>query len=285
MSSDRIMAGAIRAAARAPRPGASTRTVPARQAVGMTPGRVPVARGFSLIEILVSIIVIAAVLSITLPALSLAKDRARVAVSLAGHREVLASLGGYTRSNGGRHPFIFARRVGSYTDWRYEIGDPHEHPHEPGFDPLPVHLQARSWATLVSPRGLGGVLYPTGWESIRARDEDIGLVTGSYVASSTMFARPAYFSGELENARHDHIGATAAHRIAFPSSKILFEDLESWGLLANTPQRRRASYGFADGSASVLGDGALRADWVERPVAWASAPGHTTRDGLRGLDR
>jgi len=249
----------------------------------MKSGRTYRARGFSLIEIIFSIIVIAAVLAVSLPALSRAKDRARVAVSLAGHREVLASLHRYTRSNDGRHPYIVARRVGSYTDWSYEI----EHAHEPGYEPLPMHTQARSWATLVSARapGLKEVLYPRGWESIRARDEEIGLVSGSYVASSTMFARPAYFSGDLEDAQHHHIGETSAHLIAFPSSKVLFEDLESWGLLHNSENWRRASYGFADGSASVLGGWALQSDWVDRPVAWVSAPGHTTRDGLRGLDR
>lgn len=79
--------------------------------------------GFTIVELLVTIGVIVVVLSITLPVIGSARERAWVARSLSGHREVIGSVHAYALSNRDRHPYVYVKRVGGYTDWVYEVSD------------------------------------------------------------------------------------------------------------------------------------------------------------------
>jgi hypothetical protein len=240
--------------------------------------------GFTLLELLVTIGVIVVLISLMLPALSSIRDRGRVARSLSGHRQILVSLGIFGLSRDGRHPYVYTKRVGSFADPRFEVSESEGD----GFAALPMASQARLWGSVVAVGGAFGlkeVLYPPRWELHREQYDEMGLVEGSYVASSTMFARAEYFGADSSRARLSQFGVTRDRQVVYPSSKVMFEDLESWGALPQTAEIRTSAFGFGDGSASVMREDEFTGDWVDRPLAWQVGPGHTTLDGLSGRDR
>ena len=241
-------------------------------------------RGFTLVELLVTIGVIVVVLSVTIPALKHVRDRGIVARSLSGYRNITSMVVAYGIDRGGRHPFPYVKREGTYAHPSYSASDSSSD----GFAPASMRLQARIWPSLLvrSNPGLVGLVYQGRWEPIVGRDVPDGLIGGSYIATSTMFADPQFFGINTNNVHPSQLRPTRATQIAFPSGKMMFEDLETWGRIGSSDdQFRSATFSFADGSAQPMSQDEFTGDWVQRATAWDVGPGHSTLDGLAGRDR
>ncbi len=241
-------------------------------------------RGFTLVELLVSIGVIIVVLSIMTPALKHVRDRGIIARSLSGHRNINSMVSVFGIDRNGRLPFPYIKREGSYAHPVYSVSESEND----GYIPAPMAFQARIWSSLLakSNPNLTPLVYQGRWEPIIGRDVPNGLIGGSYIATSTMFADPRFFSINPDNANASQLRPTRTSQISFPSSKMMFEDLETWGRVLNADGlSRAATFSFADGSAQAMSQSEFTGDWVQRAAAWQTAPGHTTLNGLAGRDR
>ena len=241
--------------------------------------------GFTLVELLVSIAVIAVVLAISIPALKSGKDRGLVARSLSGHKNIMVMLDAYSSDRDGVHPYAYTKREGSFAHPVYVVSD-----HlQDGYSAASMRLQAKIWSSVLAKEnsGLSAIVYQGRWAPIVGNDVPNGLIGGSYIATSTLFAHPTYFALDSDSAQARHLKPTRASFIQFPSSKVMFEDLESWGRIPNAEdtEMRSATFSFADGSAAAMSQAEFTGDWVDRVAAWQSEPGHTTLDGLAGRDR
>ncbi len=240
--------------------------------------------GFTLIELLVTIGVIVVVISIMIPALKHMRDRAIVVKSLSGHRNIASMVEGYGIDRGGRLPFPYIRREGTFANPIYIASESKNG----GYVAASMAFQARIWASLIvrSNPSIAALVYQGRWEPIAGRDVPNGLIGGSFVATSTMFADPQFFGINLDEVHVGQLRPTRTSQIAFPSSKVMFEDLESWGRIpSSNDESRSATFGFADGSAQGMSQNEFTGDWVERATAWQIGPGHTTLNGLAGRDR
>jgi hypothetical protein len=149
-----------------------------------------------------------------------------------------------------------------------------------------MYSQSRVWpSVLFDDTGLIEIVYPARWHELRNQDSALGIVAGSYVATSTLFALPVYFSPDLSRVHSSQIRATQSHQIKYPASKVLFEDMDTWGIVSDSTLVRAATFGFGDGSADALKVTDFVGTWEQRAVAWRVGPGHTTTDGLAGRDR
>ncbi len=240
--------------------------------------------GFTLIELMVTIGVIVVVISIMIPVLKHMRDRAIVAKSLSGHRNIVSMVEGYGIDRRGRLPFPYIKREGTYADPIYVASESKSG----GYIAAPMALQARIWASLIvrSNPSIAALVYQGRWEPIAGQDVPNGLIGGSYVATSTMFADPQFFGMNLDEVHVGQLRPTRTSQITFPSSKVMFEDLESWGRIPDlSNESRSATFGFADGSAQGISQAAFSGNWVDRATAWQVGPGHTTLNGLAGRDR
>lgn len=241
-------------------------------------------RGFTLVELLVSIGVIVVVLSIMTPVLKNVRDRGIIARSLSGHRNIGTMVFAFGIDRNGQLPYSYIQREGSYAHSVYTVSESETE----GFRPASMALQARVWASLLakSNPSLIVLVYQGRWEPLIGQDVPNGLIGGSYVATSTMFADPQFFGIDPSNANVRQLHATRSNQIVYPSSKMMFEDLESWGRMPSSDDiYRSATFSFADGSAQGMSQAEFTGDWVQRATAWQTAPGHTTLNGLAGRDK
>ncbi len=240
--------------------------------------------GFTLAELLVTIGVIILVLSLTLPVLKHARDRAIIARSLSGHRNISSMIAAYGIDRDGRYPFPYVKREGAYAHPIYSVSDSKSN----GYEPAPMRLQARIWSSLLvrSNPALLELVYQGDWAPIVGLDVPNGLIGGSFVATSTMFADPGFFGIDVNDASPSQLRPTRTTQVVYPSSKMMFEDLGTWGRIPSSDKvYRSATFGFADGSAQAMSQADFTGDWVQRATAWQTGPGHTTLDGLAGRDR
>lgn len=227
--------------------------------------------GFTLVETLAVIAVLAATISIVLPTLSGSRVRAATIRSLSGHRGLLAELTAYTAQHRDLHPYPVTSM--------FDPARPTDRP------PLDINAQCRLWTGLLAhdDPAVTELVYPPSWDEVRANDTKRGVVTGSFVASATWFAAPSYFERRFEP-RAAQLRPTRAYEIVFPSSKMMLDDLAVWPLLSDATQHR-TTFGFADGSAEQIDENDLLGEWVDRPRLLITGHGHSTLHGLAGRDR
>ena len=241
-------------------------------------------RGFSLLELMAVIAVVGVLITLAMPVLSKSRDRGHIARSLATHRQINLLVVAHCNDHADRFPFPYIRRTGPLAYPVYEAsGTP-----APGFEPAGMGLQARIWASLFRERHpeITRTVYQGRWTDLVGRDVPNGLVGGSFVATSTMFADPEFFALDPGRARERHLRPTRTTQLVYPSGKMLFEDMDSWQRLTEGLETvRSATVSFADGSAAAMSLDEMTGDWVARSMAWQSAPGHTTLNGLAGRDR
>jgi prepilin-type N-terminal cleavage/methylation domain-containing protein len=242
----------------------------------------PSRHAFTVIELIVCIFIVGLLVAIAVPVLSDARNRARFASSLSAHRQLTQSLSVYTQNNRDTHPYIVAGQLPQRWDPDIALG--------PNNGLMPV-VQAREWINLLrptSPALIDLVYPPVMWfPDSRERDDELGRYRGSFQASPTLFAAPAYFS-ESTPLTPAMLRATRVHEIAFPSAKIILRDLASSDYNPPNlpaPSAFLDSYAFGDGSARIIRQRDLDAPVVTRPLCGSPEPGMTTRNGLAGRDR
>ncbi len=248
------------------------------------------AGGFTIIEALVTITIIAVLLAIVLPTLAGSRESGERLRRLAAARQLGAAVEMYGGDYAGSYPYLTVPhdRVPSFTS-RPTIGRPSEQFSPPGFSAGYFKPHAWFWAGLLVPE------YYADRESIepearreyfRARGWSDRIVAANFTLSNTVVADPRFWedTGVSVWSRPEYLRGTRSSETHFPGQKGLF----IWGIAgAGGPTFGRSprATGFADGSAVAIDDQTLIAiPYVTRPYGSVPIGVISTRDGLRGLD-
>lgn len=199
-------------------------------------------RGFSLIELLVSIGVIAVLIAIVLPALLGARTRAEAIVTFSNLRQLAMTMDSYTEAYGA-YPW-------APPDSWFRVGPPGDDGVmvRPGYWDLDIYWAAlmhdiapwrEHFRTWIGPGVVEDEERP--WR----RSPGAGLV--SYALCHPFFARPqVWMPGTTE---HDDLWKPVRpHEVRFPSTKAMMWDREASHLPADADRDRRAIL-FVDGHA------------------------------------
>lgn len=245
------------------------------QRPGVTPiwGAPPAVRAFTLLEVLVSIAVIAVLLALALPALSHARARAREHRKLSDMRQLIVSLSLYAMGSDDRFPTALAP------------GGPETDPLTG--QPLPSDLHPHSYLVRnalawTEPLTKAGHELPP--ESDYPDNDPLNPVRRTnYPLTAAAFAGPGLF---IENPRPADglLRTQATARVRFPASKglLLCIDPEVWAGIESQPTWVFAGLGDGSAARKTPRPGALPAPdstvlGLPWPVLW-------TRDGLEGRD-
>ena len=241
--------------------------------------------GFSIIELLAVIAIIAVLIALAIPALANARRTAKFAGSMSDTRQMMVMLSMYTTENRDTHPYIVA---GQFEALHYlEPVGPNN-----GISPG-AHMSRWNMALIADQPGILDMVYPQidMWQTMRSRADESGDYSASVIATAARFAAPWYFS-DTQPIQDHQLRATRTNEIRFPSDKMIFEN---WGSIWHNPQelldsdyegvRIRSAYGFGDGSAELLYIADLDGPYVTRSFTSRDGPGYTTTDGLAGRDR
>lgn len=246
-------------------------------ASGIGTRRVATSRpAFTIVEVMVSISVVAILVAILLPTLSRTRAQAHITRALSGLRQVHAATALYAGDHGDALPYIATPQ--RPWDTIYVRGIP--------IEGLAYFRQGGFVLSVVAPE------YHDNPADLRFTDPrqefPVGIIASRYVMTCTAFAAPAYWRGA--NPPDDlrlYTGSRSAD-IAFPSSKGLWLDYEM--SLLPTLAIRRGEYGpwviaRADGSAGTERfDPSYEQPFI-RSYGAAPIPGMmTTVDGLAGRD-
>ena len=224
--------------------------------------------GFTLIETIVVVAVVAVLVAISLPALRGVREAGRSTRSLSAHRQLAASWGTYADASAGSYPYP---RSADFLN----------------LDHTPVvSIATRTylWAhhILRHDPDVIHILYPPEWP-VRAQSGRWDRPEPhAFFASGTFFADPEYFDPEIEPLPK-HERAIRSHEVVYPSSKMLFQDISRTGLLSSGDVS--STFAFVDASAMVVGPDGLDGDWVVRPNMFFVGPGHSTLHGVQGRDK
>lgn len=237
---------------------------------------------FSLIEVLISLAVIAILVSLALPALAQSRYKARETRSLAIQRELCQSLVAYGADHRDSFPYMAATPGDPFSEI---VVNGFRLPHPEGY----FRNQAWHWASLVLPK-----YFDAPRDAIESREthrvlRDVlhypeTVIRSHYFVSYTIFAAPEYWR---DGATTDlgFLRATRWTEVAFPSQKGLTLDV-SIGALANDMLARDRCYsGLADGSARIFSFSGVDPTRVSYPALIpGSRPVMSTTNGLRGID-
>lgn len=194
---------------------------------------------FTLVELLITIVILAVLVSLAIPQLFAARERAMDARQLNSLRQHAAVFAMYQSDFGGAFPFLTDPR-NETTTLRCEKAD-----YEVEVRLFDVY---RLWHIGLADRYYDGVMFSRAFAS---RDLD-NLPYPTFMLYPIIFvARPEYWNLETRTRLDDQIGATFDHEALFPSKKIL---LGEW---AEDNERRDAGKpvqpaSFVDGSAIVF---------------------------------
>lgn len=219
------------------------------------------ARGFTMIELMVTIGLIGVLLSITLPALRSTRDAGREIVCVANLKGLGLTMQAYTQSHHGRYPF-----VPNDEDLKYTSDGVTFYPASPDGDrsfgvtmstwglrsgwPRLMHKVAPwrehfdSWVCPGAERGPGGPWDGTG--------VSVGFGHSSYAYSTSFVASPSLWSGHSQ-ADESLIRPILISEVTHPSNKVLMWDDEMAHLSARSSSALdHRPMLFADGHAAVM---------------------------------
>jgi len=236
-------------------------------------------RAFSIIELMVTIGIVAVLIGLLLPALSGASIRAKEIAALNDLRQIGVSIQLYTESEGGVYPYH------TPGEW-YLIGPP-DQPQGLIYDSNDPWSMAYLWPTLmhrVAPWrehytnwvGQGRDHGTPAWES----DRGGRWVHPAYRMSNSFIATPATWGGPGT----PRVSPVSTGRVRFPSAKVLHFD----AMRPYLPEHRRDEHArallFADGSARTEHDEDAR-EPVQNLLADNSPElYHDTPEGVEGRD-
>jgi len=242
---------------------------------------------FSLVELIVSISIMAVLLSILAPALSAARLSALATISLSDMHSIAVPFDNYTSNNSGRYP----------------IHDPAKGiPSTPGGPPLrwvgSVWASSYLWPTLIEDEAPWREYFKT-WLSPGSRQRrsatpwitrngnTTGTVIPVYRYSNSFLASPQVWETLQVKVTPASmkIGARANFEVAFPAKKaLLFDAVVGYRRDRGVPMDRRGVLAV-DGSAVIRKDSQARPAVQNRMIPSASPQRyHDTKLGVHGWD-
>ena len=234
-------------------------------------------RGFTLVEVLVAISIIAILLAFSLPALVGARGSAERVVSLSRAKQLHAAIEMYANGSSGMYPAIDEEKdypnLGGNGSFRF----PYWQISETWFGVI--------WDVLPAEGSNLGVFYSPGVERL----DRVGQMPPSYAYSTSFAGRPELWTPKGEP-RTRYQRSAMTHEVRFPSSKAILWDGEL-GWLRDTPKREgqdldeKTPMMMADGSGSQRIPAAA-SDAFPNPIAHAldRAKLHNTAEGVYGRD-
>lgn len=240
-------------------------------------------RGFTLIEALVAIGVVAVLLAILAPTAGEARMIARENAVLAHQREVAAELRRYTTDRGGWYPYYGVPGTAEAPiDYPPRLQNPEGYG---GFDPNGLYWgQPLAWWWKLEIDGYNGALARRGPEV----DPDWDVQERPYNAAAldwmmyAAFAKPRFFDGVTPASVEDH-APMPEHSVAHPGGKGL---LLRWNAVRRTHDvvRWKHSVHFVDGHGRRTALDSLRPG-IDIPSVMEGMPVLMTKDGVLGRDR
>lgn len=238
-------------------------------------------RGFTLIETIAAIAIIAVLIAILLPALSKTKLSAEYVRSLSSQRQLLALISMYGNERNEYYPYVAVPMlpdlgIPSLAD---QVSGKH-----PGYfansrfwtEAFESHVQ-QSLSGIASTRNLDGTL------AVREKYGRPDLVITYFLLSHATSAAPAYWVGEFPPDDLSLYRAMRSTDTRYPSAKGLLVDLNEDVFNAETADDRW-SVGMADGSAAVRPRRLIGHENLQRPYGAIFWPVLTTPEGLHGRD-
>lgn len=236
-------------------------------------------RGFTVVEVLVTIAIVAVLAAILVPVLAGARDSSAVSRSLSAQRQLVASRDVYGRQHADFFPhFSTLDNIGGPVRMR-------------GMTIMTGYFRAHMafWLAAVGPHDEGLInlaMWPPVGQGPAMTDQERanGIHHSVFYLSATVAADPAVFDGS-------HDGASAAEprllrgvrwaEMRFPSAKGLFLDFS----MIRGEGRDRYVAAFGDGSAAEIPGGASPEPIVAQPYGGPLSVVMSTRGGIRGRDR
>ena len=203
-------------------------------------------KAFTIIELMVTILVIAVLIGITLPAISSVRNRAKYAVSISNLRTHAQAITAYTTDNSDGFPYF------TVPGELVEIDNP----------PFPVgRLQYfdmhRAWHL-----GLARDYYALNhtaeiFRSPRTREPgELDIVFADYFYPCAFIASPQYWTAEGRREGPSQLVATSANQVRYPSAKAVMVESRPYLDEVRVPAdvlRTSLPMSFVDGSAAALG--------------------------------
>jgi len=250
---------------------------------GASPGAKPTgaARAFTLVELLVSMCIIAVLIGLTLPSLGAAKYSAKQTRSLAMQRQLVGSVHAYAADFKESFPYMATpgQAVGGVSIRGFTI---------------PVSAgcfsdQAWHWASVIVPDYLpcdrAAVELPEARQYLEYLGYPEHVIRSRYFISYNTFAGARYWEQDHSGDPAD-LHATGMRDVAFPSRKGLILDT-AIGILANERGAGRTAYcaALVDGSARAFDDSSVNDENLVIPNYLPGRhPVLNTRRGLSGVD-
>jgi len=245
-------------------------------------------RGFTIIELLVCIAVIAVLLALVTPALRKARASAQLAASLSMSRQLVACTALYTTDHDNAFPYLATpgepfgpiMAGGKNAYWNGYFRD-----------------QGVFWMTPMVPGYFSGprnsIEYVTDDGKPINQPWGDSVILSHFQLTHTVFARPEFWTDRPSASEHEYdwtlLRGTRQDDVRYPSEKgLIMDTLMGW----LRPEGEGPdvgpvmSTGFADGSAAAPIIYARDLDSIViRPLAAYHFPMFATRDGLGGRDR
>lgn len=241
----------------------------------------PSSRGFTLMELLVVISVLAVLVSLALPSLRAARQRGLEARSLSTQRQLITALVMYAKDSRDGFPYFATP------------GDPNEPVTIRGFRVVPSEGYFRSqtwhWASAIVPEYFDGprttIESPGVAETLRDQlGYPASIIRSHYLLSYNVFAAASFWSSS-DIADLTLLRPTRWDDVLFPSQKGLLLDVGLGHLVSNQASNPNCFASCADGSARSFNWYTMDTDRVvSNPLVPGPKPVLSTRDGLSGID-